>query len=451
MPKLPKRQNRKWYLYRRMVIAMEKISPSSKGWIKKYFTVLDDYKETFNRYPRNLLTAEELIYGYLQPTGIMYGFPTSLLFLDDRYLGVWNSEESFRVLLLEGLILIDHIQEGEFDIKSLEQSLSRFVDFYEETEIERAKKGWLDFKGLDTYEKLESIIAQRVDIKSSINHKLWTSYLNNSLIFQDLLLYHEYHTGANPMMLSVKRADFMLDMVKVVACAAHADGELKEEEQAIFDVFMASARLEGARRDIAKTFWEEAKSLEEVEFKYDTSWLLNRYILEIAILTVWSDRIVVEEEQVFLDELVKKLDIPEVEKDKSFLAIETFVMNNHEYVPFLKGENDTEMLMGAAGDRWRKILGRNKEKLALELSQSKELVQLIAKSTNEDLSEEEKEKAKTQFKDIARTIPSLTLFLLPGGSLLLPIVLKIIPDLVPTAFRNNEISDEDKRLFEEEE
>ena len=233
--------------------------------------------------------------------------------------------------------------------------------------------------------------------------------------------------------------------------AAHADGELQEEEQAIFDVFMASARLEGARRDIAKTFWEDGKKIDEVEFKYDTSWLLNRYILEIAVLTVWSDRVVVEAEQEFLDQLVEKLNIPVVEKDKSFIAIETFVMNNYEQVPFLKGKNDTEMLMGAAGDRWKKILGRNKDKLAAELSQSKELVQLIAKSTNEELSEDEKERAKTQFKDLARTIPSLTLFMLPGGSLLLPIVLKIIPDLIPTAFRNNEISDEDKRLFEEEE
>ncbi|MBN4072884.1 hypothetical protein JYT74_02465 [Crocinitomix catalasitica] len=429
---------------------MEKMNPGSKGWIKKYFTILDDYKETFNRYPRNLLTAEELIYGYLQPTGIMYGFPTSLLFLSNEYLKDWNSEESFKVLLLEGLILVDHIQEGEFDMQSLEGSLARFVQFYEETEIEHAKKGWLDFKDLDTYAKLESIIAQRVDIKSSFSHKLWTSYLNNSLIFQDLLLYHEYHGGANVLTLSAKRADFMLDMVKVVACAAHADGELQDEEQAIFDVFMASARLEGERRDIAKTFWDEGRTVQEIEFKYTTSWLLKRYILEIAILTVWSDRIVVEAEHEFLNDLIEKLDIPVEEKDKSFIAIETFVMNNYDQVPFLSGQKDSEMLMGAAADRWKRILGRNKDKLAKELKQSKELMALIAKSTTEELTDEEKEKAKTQFKDIARTIPSLTLFMLPGGSLLLPIVLKIIPDLIPTAFRSNEIDEKDQSLFEEE-
>ena len=67
-----------------------------------------------------------------------------------------------------------------------------------------------------------------------------------------------------------------------------------------------------------------------------------------------------------------------------------------------------------------------------------------AKSTKSELSKDEREKVKKQFKDLARTIPSLGLFLLPGGSLLLPIVLKIIPDLVPSAFRVNEVEDENE-------
>jgi hypothetical protein len=125
------------------------------------------------------------------------------------------------------------------------------------------------------------------------------------------------------------------------------------------------------------------------------------------------------------------------------LAIQAFVMNNYETVPFLKGKNDTALLLDGATERWKNILGRNKDKLAAELKESKELMALIAKSTTQDLSKEEKEKAKTQLKDLARTVPSLTLFMLPGGSLLLPIILKIIPDLVPTAFRSNQVEEEE--------
>ena len=55
---------------------------------------------------------------------------------------------------------------------------------------------------------------------------------------------------------------------------------------------------------------------------------------------------------------------------------------------------------------------------------------------------EEKEAVKTQFKDLAKSIPALTIFMLPGGAILLPIILKLIPDLIPTAFKENEIDDQ---------
>ena len=163
--------------------------------------------------------------------------------------------------------------------------------------------------------------------------------------------------------------------------------------------------------------------------------------MEIATLVVWSDRVVVEEEQKFLDELGKKLGIDEEEQDKSFVAIQSFVLDNADEVPFLSGKKDVEQLVSSATDKWKKILLRNKDKLATELKQSKELVQLIAKSTSSELSKEEKKKVKAQFKDLAKSVPALGLFLLPGGSVIMPIILKLIPDLVPSAFRSNQIDD----------
>lgn len=422
------------------------LSPGGKGWIKKYFSILENYEEQLNKFPGSM-SGEELIYAYLQPTGIMYGYPTRMLFMKDEYVTSWTKEESFKVLLLEGLILVDHVYKGKFDHESLENSLEEFVHFYEETEIEKAKKSWLNFKGQDTYQKLESILAQRVDLKASLSHALWTSYLYNSLIYQDIILYHQYHLGADVAALTEKRRLIILDMIRVIAAAAHADGDIEDEEEAIYEVFMASADLEGDDFSYAVDFWEQGKGLDDIEFGYEMTWLLKRYILELAILTVWSDRKVVEAEHLFLDRLSEKLGIDEDEKDRSFLAIQTFVMKNHESVPFLKGQNDAELLMSGAAERWKKILGRNKDKLARELRQSKDLVALIAKSTTSDLTAEEKERVKVQMKDLAKTVPSLTLFMLPGGSLLLPIILKIIPDLVPSAFRDNQI-EEDKEKEE---
>ncbi|MNS45611.1 LETM1-like protein [compost metagenome] len=62
---------------------------------------------------------------------------------------------------------------------------------------------------------------------------------------------------------------------------------------------------------------------------------------------------------------------------------------------------------------------------------------LLAYSTTRDLDAKEKKKVKKQLLDICKTIPSLTIFLLPGGSLLLPILIKFIPTMLPSAFNEN--------------
>jgi hypothetical protein len=67
------------------------------------------------------------------------------------------------------------------------------------------------------------------------------------------------------------------------------------------------------------------------------------------------------------------------------------------------------------------------------------LVSLIQKSTKEELTKEEKELVKNQFLDILKSMPSMAIFLLPGGGFLLPLILKIVPDLLPSSFKENEV------------
>jgi hypothetical protein len=83
------------------------------------------------------------------------------------------------------------------------------------------------------------------------------------------------------------------------------------------------------------------------------------------------------------------------------------------------------------------LIKRNKNRLVKEIIQSKELMILLAISTRRDLDEKEKKKVKNQLLDICKSVPSLTIFLLPGGSLLLPILIKFIPKMLPSAFNEN--------------
>ncbi len=85
----------------------------------------------------------------------------------------------------------------------------------------------------------------------------------------------------------------------------------------------------------------------------------------------------------------------------------------------------------------KELLQKNKKRLAKELSQSKEAIFLIKKSMHTSLSDDEKQKIKIQLLDIFKAIPAFAVFMLPGGALLLPLLIKLIPDILPSAFRED--------------
>lgn len=84
------------------------------------------------------------------------------------------------------------------------------------------------------------------------------------------------------------------------------------------------------------------------------------------------------------------------------------------------------------------ILLKNKKLLLKELQQSKVAFSLLKKSTHTSLTDDEKEKIKIQLIDICKAIPAFAVFMLPGGALLLPLLIKLIPDILPSAFREEE-------------
>lgn len=83
------------------------------------------------------------------------------------------------------------------------------------------------------------------------------------------------------------------------------------------------------------------------------------------------------------------------------------------------------------------LLEKNKKSLVQEIEESKELLYLLKESAIRSLTEEEKNKVKEQLLDICKSIPAFTVFMLPGGALLLPLLIKFIPNILPSAFRED--------------
>ena len=73
--------------------------------------------------------------------------------------------------------------------------------------------------------------------------------------------------------------------------------------------------------------------------------------------------------------------------------------------------------------------------------ETKELSELLFKATTTPLTMEEKQKVQHQLMDIAKTIPALAIFALPGGGILLPHTNKLLPfNILPSSFQEEPAS-----------
>jgi hypothetical protein len=154
-------------------------------------------------------------------------------------------------------------------------------------------------------------------------------------------------------------------------------------------------------------------------------------------MALWSDEKLEENEIQLLQQISHDLGLDSLLLEKSEDQINYFIQQYKAEIPFFNYSNPIKHFYDQANKNVTKLIIRNKDRLTKEIKESGELMQLLAKSTSKDLSKEEKKKVKKQLLDICKTIPSLTIFLLPGGGLLLPILIKFIPQLLPSAFNEN--------------
>ena len=126
-------------------------------------------------------------------------------------------------------------------------------------------------------------------------------------------------------------------------------------------------------------------------------------------------------------------------QQKSIDAIKAFSLKSEGKVSLFEYATPIKQFYTQSTSTVKRLIVRNKDRLQKELQESGELLKLLGISTYRELSKDEKSKVKEQLLDICKTIPSLTIFLLPGGAILLPLLVKLIPKLLPSAFDENRV------------
>lgn len=417
------------------------ITPGAKGWINKYFNLVDKGQISYNLERPESMRKLNFMHRTFARSGIVYGFPLEFIFARDADSTDWTFEEKLKFLLFEAH-LFTYQQINKDKAFNKDEFIVQLCAFYEGHSVGSISKVFQFFSKDSDYEKAEKTLAQRVNIKLNLlENKWWVNSFSNTFTYLDIILFDDFlHKEKDEALLSYDL--FAKNAMLAVILSAHSDGEIEEQERSIFNVFLASANLNDSDRKTIKRKFEEGAPMEDFSFFVKSHWLLKRFLLDVSILTAISNDVLLDEELDFLVELCKYLDIPFEELEENLMQTESFLMRSENKVQFINDSSSYKKAYSSLSGRWTKIILRNKDKLSIELKESKELVSLVKKSATQELTKEEKEIVKTQFKDVMKSVPSLAIFMLPGGALLLPLVLKIVPDLIPSAFKENEIEEE---------
>jgi hypothetical protein len=397
------------------------MNPSSSGWIDKYIFILGKSKANF---PFN---NEIDFYLALRENGFIYGFSLNTLIEIDNLSVKLIEEEIAKVNLLQSFFFIYFKHFPNADYK---ESITHLNTFYEK--LNAQKRSLLPKFNFKTSEsrKLELTLAKRIETSQSVEKQHFDHIMTNALLFLDVLAYKKY------ISLNQQLNDYPqhLEATLMQSCFF---GLLTKTEKTKYDLLLLEMFEASALH--SKYFKNSKSTLELIDFSFFTDTLEKFFILDLATLAVWSDLQLEVTEKNYLNGLCDKLKLNPMESENSFQTLKNFVETNKTSINLFQYTHPVKQFYKQSSKLVKLLILRNKNRLAKELSQSKELMRLLGKSTLTDLNLDEKNLVKSQLLEIIKSIPSLAIFLLPGGTILLPLLIKFIPQLLPSAFDDNKI------------
>lgn len=393
------------------------INPSAPGWIDKYF--LDE-----KLVPVPTGNAADF-YIALRQTGFIYGHIVAIQTQEKLPLHNWLSDEISKLALLHALY-------GVYQLSCPQGNSAEFVSqavaYYDQMHPQGFS--WLPkvIPSGSLSSQLEKIIDERVQTNDSVISKNFSHIVTNALLFVDVLAFRYYLTAGEIPEKYVKNMEETL--VSLVSLALKTKTNKSPHDDLLIKLFETSVRYTKFSKTTIPT-------LGAIAFDYFTDPLAQYYLLDMAGLALWSDSQLDNEERFFLFQVAHELQLDDAFVESCIADTSHFIAQYKSEIPYFNYSNPVKHFYDHSTQLVTTLIQRNKKRLAKEIAESKELMVLLAYSTQRDLDKNEKKKVKKQLLDICKTVPSLTIFLIPGGSLLLPLLIKFIPQLLPSSFNEN--------------
>lgn len=398
------------------------MNPSSAGWIKKFIKEIDQ-KALCNAYAE----VDDLYHG-LKSGGFIYGM--SLVGLAPQAKTTLNLtiEEHTKINLLHALCYayFKKNPKGEYD-----DCIAAIVAFYQL--MGKGQPGLLHKLSFakNPSDNLEAIINARLHENNLGRNAEVSSLITYVLLFIDILVFQEYLKGDQ----EVQRAFDRMEHLCIQSCTWALESKLQPNK---YDHMFIEMLRNALKKPLKHS---EIPAQELLEQMAETSLLFKQFLMDVCCLGVWDDRMMDAAELHFLQDFEKALGLEPGTALAGVGDLDQFSRTHAQSVRLFEHANPVKLLYKQSSAMVKTLILRNKNRLIKELAESGELVKLLTLSTVRDLNKKEKQKVKDQLLDICKTVPSLTLFLLPGGSLLLPIMVKLIPKLLPSAFNENAIDE----------
>jgi tellurite resistance protein len=415
---------------------IKQMKPDEKGWLKEYLQFRQDLMSELSVESKKASHPEHSLYRVIQPTGLMYGQAVSSLEHPDSK--DWSEKDRMKILLAESLIsssllfydkqIKSPTELSEVILKTLES----IGNFYNNIFPELATPTKTLFgRKKSPLELAEKILDKRVEFTGGFNDNFWVQFFHNSLLFLDIFIFGQWiHTNADRIVadfFKYEREELRFSVVKVIAAAAHANKTVEFEERRLLDFFLQSAGLSAEKKREAYNIFEKGIAIEEINLPTNNSWILKKYFLEIAILTIWADKRVEVMEQDFLKRLCSYLGFSEDDLENSMMAVEGFVLEHWDQLNNLQDKQDYQQVSERFISRMANVTNNNKSNLLKEVQESEELMALLKKAKSNELTDQEKKHMQELLIVVLKTIPTFVIISLPQRFLTLPILLKILP------------------------
>lgn len=395
------------------------MNPSAPGWISKHIPY-------FLQHTLPQLGDEMSGYKRFRENGFIYG--TSVQTLNDEESNhlKWTEQERTKINLLDALVLTYY---ENIDNASEEDCVQSILSFYRlindktlgifETILGQGKPD----------EQLEHILSQRIQTNEPLLQKNFSHLITNALLYLDVLAYDHYLITTQSPYSYAAQLEKLLSNVLWIALQKKEDKN--EYNHLLLKLFEHSLRY---AESTPSTVYElhELTALSTL-----TQPLEQQYFLDLTCLALWEDHYLDTEEDHFIHNFAAHLDLPKTSVQDALSEVNTFITKHKESIPYLNYSNPVKHFYNQTSRTVSTLILRNRKRLIIELRESKDLVKLLGASTYRDLDPEERTHVKKQLLDICKAVPSLAIFILPGGGLLLPLLMKFIPQLLPSAFNEN--------------